>query len=427
MPLRSKELSPIELKRLVEPGRYAVGGVAGLYLVVKPTGAKSWVFRYALPITRTSSTGRPFAARRDAGLGAYPDVTLAQAREKARALREQIASGVDPVQARREARAARAAAEAKALTFDEAARKLLAAKTREFRNPKHALQWSATLNAYASPVLGALPVDAIELAHVVEALSRDDLWTTKPETASRVRGRIEAVLNWATASGHRSGDNPARWRGNLDAVLPKPTRLKRVRHHKALPIPEMHDFMMALRQREGMAARALEFLILTAARSGEVRGATWAEIDLQARTWTIPADRMKAGREHVVPLCDDAIRLLKALPQHEGCDLVFASPRLGQLSDMSISAVLRRMKVDAVPHGFRSTFRDWCSEFTSYPHEVAEMALAHTIPNAVERAYRRGDLLTKRRRLMEDWAKLLNAPHGAAEVLPIRREGGAKI
>ena len=419
MPLKSKELTPIELKRLVEPGRYAVGGVAGLYLVVKPTGAKSWVFRYALPITHTSKAGRPFAARRDAGLGGYPDVTLAQAREKARTIREQLVNGIDPVQARREARAARVASEAKALTFDQATKKLLASKAPEFSNPKHRQQWANTLERYASPLLGFLPVDQIELAHVVSVL--EPIWAEKTETATRLRGRIESVLAWATVSGFRSGDNPARWKGNLDAILPKPGKLKNVQHHKALPIAEMHAFMEALRKREGVAARALEFAILTAARSGEVRAAVWSEIDLEAKIWTVPAERMKAGREHIVPLCDDAIRLLNGLPRHEGCAFVFASPRLGQLSDMTLSAVLRRMKVDAVPHGFRSTFRDWVSELTAYPHEVAEMALAHAIPSSVERAYRRGDLLTKRRRLMDDWARFIDTPATTADVTPIRK------
>jgi len=228
------------------------------------------------------------------------------------------------------------------------------------------------------------------------------------------------VLSWATVSGYRSGDNPARWRGNLSEVLPKPQKLKTVQHHKALPVAEIAAFVQALRQREGMAAKALEFIVLTAARSGEVRGATWSEIDLEAKTWTVPAERMKAQKEHLVPLCDDAVALLKALPTFEGSDYVFPAPRGGMLSDMSISAVMRRMQVDAVPHGIRSTFRDWVSEFTSYPHEVAEMALAHTIPSAVEKAYRRGNLFAKRTRLMQDWCKFLGTASASATVSPIR-------
>ena len=411
MPKKARELSPLEIRRLTKPGCHAVGGVSGLLLQVTK-GARTWILRFRLG-----------NKRRDMGLGPFPDVSLAQARDKAREAREQIDLGIDPVEARRETRAAHLALRSKALTFDEAGRRFLASKTREFRSDKHAAQWSSTLATYASPVIGTLPVDRVELAHVVEVMNRDNLWTTKTETATRLRGRIEAVLNWATVSGYRTGPNPAQWRGNLDAILPKPTKLKRVQHHKALPAGGMHAFMQALRQRDGIAARALEFAILTAARSGEVRGATWTEIDLKARTWTVPAERMKALRQHVVPLSDTAIALLKALPRFENCDLVFPSARLGQLSDMSLSAVLKRMKVDAVPHGFRSTFRDWCSEFTNYPREVAEMALAHTIVNKVEAAYRRGDLLEKRRRLMADWARFIDTPVAAGDVVSIR---GAK-
>jgi len=410
MPKKARELSATEVRRLNAPGFHAVGGVAGLLMQVTPTGAKSWVLR-----------ARIGDRRRDMGLGGFPDVTLAQAREKAREAREQIDQGIDPVEARRQARASLIAERNKNITFARAAERFLASKTREFRNPKHAAQWQSTLETYAHPIIGMMPVDQIELAHVVEVLTRDDLWNTKTETATRVRGRIESVLAWATVSGYRSGDNPAHWRGNLDAVLPKPQKLKNVQHHKALPAAEIASFVQALRKREGMAARALEFIVLTAARSGEVRGAAWAEIDLDARTWTVPGERMKAGREHVVPLCDDAVALLEALPTFEGVDYVFPAPRGGMLSDMSISAVMRRMKVDAVPHGIRSTFRDWVSEFTSYPHEVAEMALAHTIPSAVEKAYRRGNLFAKRTRLMADWCKFLGSASVPATVSPIRR------
>lgn len=409
MPKRAKELSPLEVRRVSRPGYHAVGGVAGLLLQITENGARSWILRYRLG-----------GKRRDMGLGPFPDVTLAQARDKARAAREQIDLGIDPVETRRETRAANLALRSKALTFDEAARRFLAGKTTEFRNAKHARQWSSTLSTYASPVLGNLPVDQIELAHVVQVFNQENLWTEKTETATRLRGRIEAVLNWATASGYRSGPNPAQWRGNLDAILPKPSKLKRVQHFRALPVGEMHAFIADLRKREGTAARALEFAILTAARSGEVRGATWSEIDLKAATWTIPASRMKAQRTHTVPLSLAAIALLRGLPTFEGSDFVFPSSRLGQLSDANLSAVVKRMGVDAVPHGFRSTFRDWCAEFTSYPHEVAEMALAHTIHSAVERAYRRGDLLAKRRRLMEDWAKFIGAPVASGGITPIR-------
>jgi integrase len=410
MPKKAKELSPLEVKRITKPGLHAVGGVAGLLLQVTPTGARSWVLR--------ATVG---AKRRDIGLGGFPDVTLAQARERAREAREQIRQGIDPVEQRKATRDALRAEQAKRLTFDDAAKQFLARKSSEFKNAKHAAQWGSTLETYASPIIGKLPVDRIELAHIIQVL--EPLWTTKTETATRLRGRIESVLAYATASGFREGDNPARWRGNLDAVLPKPRKLAKVTHHRALPFDQMPDFMIELRKREGMGARALEFAILTAARSGEVRGATWAEIDLDAKLWTIPADRMKAGKEHTVPLSTAAVKLLNALPRMKDNDHLFPAPRGGQLSDMSLSAVTKRMGVDAVPHGFRSTFRDWCAERTHYPNEVAEMALAHTIGNKVEAAYRRGDLLLKRARLMSDWCKFINSPTRPAEVVSIRDAG----
>lgn len=396
------------MRRLSKPGSHAVGGVSGLMLQVTPTGGKSWLLR-------TMVGDR----RREIGLGGFPDVLLVQARDHAREIKAAIRQGVDPVEQRKAARAELIAANSKRQTFKEAAEKYLASKTIEFRNAKHAKQWGSTLATYAYPVIGELPVASVELAHIVKVL--EPIWQTKTETATRVRGRVEAVLAWATVSGFRSGDNPARWRGNLDAVLPKPTKLKKVKHHAALSWREINGFMSDLRDREGTAARALEFLILTAARSGEVRGATWDEINFIAGTWTVPAERMKAGRDHIVPLTCDSLELLKTLPKQEGTDLLFPAPRGGMLSDMALSAVMKRMKVDATPHGFRSTFRDWASETTSYPHDVCEMALAHTINSAVERAYRRGDLLEKRKRLMADWDAFINKPSQRnAEVVAIR-------
>lgn len=390
MPKKARELSAIEVKRLWLPGVHAVGGVAGLQLRITDTGAASWVLRAVVA-----------GKRRDIGLGGYPDVTLAQARERAREAREKIFKGIDPVAERKRLQDELRAVRASMMTFDAAAEKCIAAKRHEFRNPKHTAQWSTTLTKYASPVVGNMPVSDIELHHIIRIL--EPIWTTKTETASRLRGRIEAVLAWATVHGYRSGDNPARWKGHLDAVLAKPGKIRRVQHHQALPVAEMGAFMRDLRARQGMAARALEFVILTAARSGEVRGATWDEIDLQAKLWTVPENRIKAGREHRVPLSDDAVKLLEALPRLS--DYVFAAPRGGQLSDMSLSAVLKRMGVEGVPHGFRSTFRDWCAEQTNYPREVAEMALAHAIGDKVEAAYRRGDLMAKRTRMMAEWAK----------------------
>lgn len=407
MPRKARELAPIEVKRLTVPGLHAVGGVAGLYLQVLPTGARTWVLR-----------ARIGGKRRDMGLGGFPDVTLALAREKAREARLRIDAGVDPIAERAAARSALAAQRGAEMTFDDCARRFIEAKAAEWRNDKHRKQWGATLETYASPIIGKLAVRDVSLAHVVKIL--EPVWATKTETASRLRGRIESVLDWATVRGFRKGDNPARWKGCLDKVLAKPGKVAKVEHHAALPIDQVPAFMRELRQRHGIAARALEVLILTAARSGEIRGATWNEIDLQAKVWTVPADRMKAGREHRVPLPDRVVEIIKALPRIEGTDLVFPAPRGGMLSDMTMTAVMRRMKVDAVPHGFRSSFRDWAAERTAYPHEMAEMALAHVISNKTERAYRRSDLFDKRRRMMEDWSKFCDTIMPAGEVVPIR-------
>lgn len=411
MPRIARMVSAVTVARAQEPGRHAVGGVAGLALVVTKSGAKCWVLR-------TMAAGR----RREFGLGGYPSVTLEQARERAREARDLIRKGIDPARQRQKAADALRAAEAKRLTFRKAAEQFVDRKLIEFRNAKHGAQWSRTLETYAYPVIGNLSVDQIDLGHIKRIL--DPIWTEKTETAKRLRGRIEAVLSYATASGFRSGDNPARWRGNLDAVMPKPGKIARVQHHRALPVDDLPDFMRSLRTREGIAPRALEFLILTAARSGEVRGARWSEIDMAARTWTVPADRMKAHREHVVPLSQAAIQVLESIPkrdEQDEQDWLFAAPRGGALSDMALSALTRRMGADVVPHGFRSTFRDWAAERTNYPREVAEKALAHTISNAVEAAYRRGDLLEKRRRMMDEWARFCERPSDGATVLSLKR------
>lgn len=408
MPKKAEELSALEVGRLTKPGRYPVGGVAGLCLKVAPSGARSWVLRVVIA-----------GKRRDAGLGGYPDVTLALAREKARRARDDIERGIDPIAQRAEALSAMIAARGAETTFEEAALKFLEAKSQEWANAKHAAQWRATLETYAFPVVGKMQVRDVTLAHVVKIL--EPIWTTKTETASRVRGRIESVLDWATVRGYRHGDNPARWKGHLDKVLAKPSKVAKVTHHKAVAVDAIGSFMTDLKKREGVSARALEFVILTAARSGEVRGATWSEIDLTAGVWTIPADRMKAKREHRVPLSERAIKLLGALPQGKPDDLVFPAPRGGVLSDMSLTAVLRRMEMDATAHGFRSTFRDWAAEHTNYPHHVAEMALAHAIGDKVEKAYRRGDLFEKRHRMMADWAAFCDTVQPAGSVVPINR------
>jgi integrase len=401
MPKRAKELTPAAVRKISEPGLHAVGGVAGLYLQVTQAGGKTWVLR--------TMVGRK---RRDIGLGGFGTVTLAQAREKAREYHEMIRAGRDPVAERQAAKQALIASQTASLTFDDAVAQYLKNKRQEFKNPKHIQQWENTLKQYASPVIGNLSVDQIELAHVVKVL--EPIWNEKTETASRLRGRIEHVLNYATVRGYRKGDNPARWKGNLDAVLAKPSKVKGGQHFKALPFAEMPQFMADLRQRKGLSARALEFTILTAARSGEVRGATWAEFDLENKLWVIPAERMKAGKEHRVPLTDGAVKLLESLPRMDGTDLVFPSSTNTKLSDMSLTAVLRRMGRDVTVHGFRSTFRDWTAERTAYANEVIEKCLAHAIGDKVEAAYRRGDLLAKRRRLMADWEKFCNGEGDAA-------------
>ena len=409
MPKKAREMSPLAVSKLAAPGLHFVGGVSGLALQVLPSGGRSWVLRAVIA-----------GKRRDMGLGGFPDVTLASAREAARSARATIRAGTDPIEEARAARSALKAARAAALTFKECAERYIRAHAPSWRNDKHAAQWGSTLETYAYPTMGALLVRDVGVAQVLAAL--EPIWHVKPETASRVRGRIEAVLDWAGARDYRhKGDNPARWKGHLDKLLPARAKFAKVEHHAALPIAAVGAFMVELQAQEGMGARALEFAILTAARSGEVRGATWSEIDTSAAVWIIPAERMKAGREHRVPLSEAALALLKALPRLASVELVFSAPRGGELSDMTLTAVLRRMNVAAVPHGFRSTFRDWAAERTNYPRDVAEMALAHAIGDKVEAAYRRGDLFDKRRRMMADWAAFLAKPDAKATVIPMRR------
>lgn len=396
MPKIAKELSALQVSRLTESGHHAVGGVTGLYLYITPTGARSWVLR-------TLIAGK----RRHMGLGAFPSVTLAMAREKARAARSEVEAGVDPIAARSEVLKKLKEENLNAVTFERAANAYIEAHGDTWKNPKHRAQWSATLATYAFPVIGSLQTAHVTQAHVLAVL--EPIWKTKNETAARLRGRIEAVLDWATVRGYREGENPARWKGRLDKLLPAPGKIQKTVHRKALTIDAVPQFMRDLHDKEGIAARALEFVVLTAARSGEVRGATWSEIDLDAAVWVVPGDRMKAGREHRVPLCTQAVELLKKMPRFVGNEHVFPSPRGKVLSDMALLAVMRRMEVDAVPHGFRSTFRDWVGERTDYPRELAEQALAHTLESKVEAAYRRGDALEKRRTMMQEWSDFLYA------------------
>lgn len=403
MPKKAKALSAKAVEKLTSDGTHAVGGVDGLLLQVRGENARSWVLRV-----------RVNGQRRVIGLGSCADLSLAAARRQAEGMRASIAQGGDPLAERRQRRVEAASC---VLTFDEAARRLIAAKSVEWSNAKHKAQWKNTLATYASPHIGKMAVSDVTTGDVLRVL--EPIWFEKTETAKRVQLRIEAVLDWATAADLRTGDNPARWRGKLDKLLAKPGKVTKVRHHSALPADAMHTFVADLRKREGTAARALELLILTATRSGEVRGAKWSEIDLDAAVWTIPGERMKAGREHRVPLCERAVEILRALPRRVGTDLVFPAPRGGQLSDMALLQTMRRMKADAVPHGFRSTFRDWASERTNYSPDVAEMALAHTIKNKTEAAYRRGDLFAKRARMMAEWQKFIETKPATGNVVSI--------
>ncbi|MEQ1498846.1 MAG: integrase arm-type DNA-binding domain-containing protein [Novosphingobium sp.] len=406
----SNALTPLAVKN-AKAGRHADGG--GLHLLVKETGARSWVYRFMLK-----------GKARDIGLGAAsgPEtISLATARDKAAALRLQVKAGVDPLAERHrgaaEALATAQAAQIAGITFKAVAEAYVAANEASWRNDKHRAQWRSTLASYVYPVMGDLPVADIGTAHVLKIL--EPIWQAKPETASRVRGRIETVLDAAKARGYREGENPARWRGHIAQILPARSRLTRG-HHKALPYEAVPDFAAQLRAREAMAALALEFVILTATRTSEVLKATWGEVDLDKALWTIPAVRMKAGKEHRVPLSPRAVEILEAV-KPLGSEWLFPTDKGGKLSGMAMSMLLRRMKVEATVHGFRSGFRDWAAECTGYAHEVCEMALAHVIGNKAEAAYRRGDLFDKRRRLMADWATYC-ASCGAAggKVTPLR-------
>ena len=386
------KFTALEVSRMSKPGRFGDGG--GLWLQVRDADHKSWVFRYRLD-------GRS----REMGLGPVVLLPLKEARDRAIAARRLLLDGVDPLDVRQEAKAARKVA-TDALTFRQTAMRYIAAHNAGWKNPKHAAQWGATLATYVYPWFGDRPVAAVDTGDVMKAV--EPIWSEKPETASRVRGRIESILDYAKSRGWRAGENPARWKGHVANLLPKKTKVRAVEHHAALPWADIGTFMAALEAEAGTAALALRFTILTAARTGETIGATWAEIDLAGATWTIPAARMKAGREHRVPLSPAAMGLLMALPGSNGAEpggYVFGGGKAGKpLSNMAMLALLRRMKRgDLTAHGFRSTFRDWAAEATSYPGELAEAALAHTVSSKVEAAYRRGDLFEKRRAMMAEW------------------------
>jgi integrase len=405
---RGSKLTTLSVRQARRSGLHGDGD--GLFLQIAKGGTKSWVFRYKVD-------GR----LRVMGLGPLHTIGLAEARERARECRKLRLDGIDPIDARRGQRAAQRLDAAKAMTFGECADAYIEAHRAGWRNAKHGAQWAATIAAYVDPHFGSLPVQAVDVGLVMKAI--EPIWTTKPETASRVRGRIESVLDWATARGYRAGENPARWRGHIENLLPRRSQVRRVEHHAALPYAELGAFMAELRQQEGVAARALEFVILTAARTGEVIGARWNEIDRAERLWTVPRDRMKAGKEHRVPLSDAALAIVSTMAGIRHADFVFPGARAGRpLSQMALLMLLRRMgRDDLTAHGFRSTFSDWAAEQTNFASEVREMALAHTVSDKVEAAYRRGDLFAKRRQLADAWAAYGDSPALIGEVVPIRR------
>jgi integrase len=416
-------LTTRRIETIKQPGRYADGG--GLWLQVSEWKTKAWIFQYSSPTAPKvrKPDGREIARVRHLGLGPYGkhDVTLARARELAARAREQVRAGIDPVDARKADRETKRLADAKRLSFKQCADKYIGAHEASWASPKHREQWKSTLAAYVYPTIGALPVQAIDTALVTRVL--EPIWSDRTETAIRVRGRIEAVLDWAKARGYRSGENPARWKGHLQNLLPNPGKIKKVRHHPALPYAELPGFMLELRSRDGISARALEFCILTACRSGEVTHATWDEIDLADKTWTIRAERMKARKEHRVPLSERALEILQSLPREPNNPHVFIGNKPGApLSAMAMLEMLRGLRPQFSVHGFRSTFCDWAAERTNFQTEVAELALAHKLGDKVEAAYRRGDMFEKRRRLAGEWAKYCAQVPVAADraVIPMR-------
>ena len=419
MPKIARELTDVAVRKIDTPGWHAVGGVAGLLLQVRnPTGSgsklsKSWVLRI-----KNGSRRVPL------GLGSYPLVPLKEARDKARRLVMEARDGIDLLESKRARRQALIDAQAKTKTFLDAANEYVEAHSADYTNEKHRKQWASTLEAYAYPVIGKMPVADIEMIHVLQVLTQETkdkegesakLWYAKPQTAYRLLGRIKTVLDAATVAGYRSGTNPATWTGYLDTQLPSPKKVRPVTHHKAVPYERIAEVMTALKKNTSISSKALQFLILTAVRSGSVRQAEWSEIDLNKKLWIIPPEHTKTRQEHRVPLQPEAIELLKGLPKMVGVQKIFPSPRGTALSDMALSQLMRGMlergeiTVEAVPHGFRSTFRDWAAEKTSYPDEIRKAASGHTVGDAVQKAYQRTDLLEKRRELMNDWAEFVNS------------------
>jgi integrase len=412
MARQTKRLSARTVATLGKPGRHADGD--GLYLIVDASGSKRWAFIFRWREPGSSGPGK----LREMGLGGLSAVSLSDARERATEARRILAAGRNPIDERKSAERAKAAAR----TFGAYADELVKELAPGFRNEKHRQQWASTLKTYCAGIWDK-PLEAIDTSDVLAVLS--PIWLSKSETASRLRGRIERVLDAARAKGLRTGENPARWRGHLDALLPRRKRLTRG-HHVALPYPEVPAFVSDLRKRKSVAALGLEFLILTASRSGEVIGAAKGEIDRKAKLWVVPGERMKGGREHRVPLCTRCLEILDAVePLNAGTDYVFPGQKRGRpLSNMAFDMLLRRMKMDVTVHGFRSSFRDWAGEATTFPREVAEAALAHVVGDETERAYRRGDALEKRRRLMSAWSNYIAASDHGGKVVPLSTRSG---
>jgi integrase len=416
MPKKAKELSVSAVSKLKTKGRYAVGGADGLHLRIVGN-SRTWVLRVVVG-TRTNSKGKIVVHRRDMGLGSYPEISLAEARDKARELRKQVRSGIDPLEQKKLNEEALRIQKRRAKTFRECACVVMENKSRELKTAKSMASWRASIEKHVFPVLGDRIVGTITRADVAAVL--EPIWRTKHKTAKELRGRIETILDYAKAMEYREGENPAAWKGVIEPIL---GRVKRtVKPRPSLPYTETGAFMTELQKHEGMSARALEFVILTAARAGEVFGAAWEEINIDAGIWTIPAERMKAGKEHRVPLSDVAVKLLKSLPRIANPRYIFPAFRGGLMSHTTITRLIRCMHESDIQaggkgfidpkqncvittHGFRSTFRDWAAETTAYPREVCEHALAHGLMNKVEAAYQRGDLLAKRTRLMTDWAR----------------------
>ncbi|MEE8555152.1 MAG: integrase arm-type DNA-binding domain-containing protein [bacterium] len=414
MPRQINRLSALDVSRARKRGKrgmYADGD--GLYLQISAGGATSWTYRYML-----------HGSRREMGLGSYPTVTLSAARLKAADARLLRGDGIDPIKARDDARAKARLEAARSITFKKAAEEYMAAHKDEWGNAKHAAQWRSTLSAYVFPIFGELPVQNVDVTLVMRAV--EPIWGTKRETASRVRGRIEAVLDWASAYGFRSGENPARWRGHMKNLLAKRPKRQQVKHHPALPYGEIGAFMVGLRRQQGTAASALEFLILTTGRAGEIIGARWNEVNIGDALWTVPAERVKSGREHRVSLSPAALTIINAMQEvratERGDGFVFPGGKRGwPLSNTALRAVLKRLRrSDVTVHGFRSTFRDWVAEQTNYAREIPEMALGHAVGNETEKAYLRTDLFERRRHLMHEWARFCDGGARAGEVVAIR-------